>query len=116
VTPHWKAGRLKILAIGADKRHPSWPEIPSTGEAGLQGYYAGTWFGVVTRAGTARPIIDKLNREIVAALSAGELKERLTAIGFDVFTGTPEEFARFMQNDMARAARVIKAAGIKAAE
>ena len=116
VTPHWKAGKLKILAIGADKRHPSWPEIPSTGEAGLQGYSAGTWFGVVTRAGTQRPIIDKLNRETVAALSAGELNERLTAIGFDVFTGTPEEFARFLQNDMARAARVIKAAGIKAAE
>jgi tripartite-type tricarboxylate transporter receptor subunit TctC len=116
VTPQAKAGKLKILAIGADKRHPSWPEIPSTGEAGLQGYYAGTWFGVVTRAGTARAIIDKLNRETVAALAAGELNERLTAIGFDVFTGTPEEFARFMQNDMARAARVIKAAGIKAAE
>lgn len=116
VTPHWKAGKLKILAIGADKRHPSWPEIPSTGEAGLQGYYAGTWFGVVTRAGTARPIIDKLNRETVAALAAGELNERLTAIGFDVFTGTPEDFARFMQNDMARAAKVIKAANIKAAE
>ena len=116
LTPQWKAGKLKILAIGADKRHPSWPEIPSTGEAGLKGYYAGTWFGVVTRAGTPRPIIDKLNRETVAALTAGELKERLTAIGFDVFTGTPEEFARFMQNDMARAAKVIKAAGIKAAE
>jgi tripartite-type tricarboxylate transporter receptor subunit TctC len=116
VTPQWKAGKLKILAIGADKRHPSWPEIPSTGEAGLQGYYAGTWFGVVSRAGTPRGIIDKLNREIVAALSAGELKERLTAIGFDVFTGTPEEFAAFMKIDMARAAKVIKAAGIKAAE
>jgi tripartite-type tricarboxylate transporter receptor subunit TctC len=116
VTPHWKAGKLKILAIGADKRHPSWPEIASTGEAGLPGYYAGTWFGVVTRAGTPRTIIDKLNREAVAALAAGELNERLTAIGFDVFTGTPEDFARFMQNDMARAARVIKAAGIKAAD
>jgi tripartite-type tricarboxylate transporter receptor subunit TctC len=116
VTPHWKTGRLKILAIGADQRHPSWPEIPSTGEAGLKGYYAGTWFGVVTRAGTPRTIIDTLNRETVAALSAGELKERLTAIGFDVFTGTPEEFARFMQTDRTRAARVIKAANIKAAE
>ncbi len=114
VTPHWKAGKLKILAIGADRRHPSWPEIPSTGEAGLQGYYAGTWFGVVTRAGTPRTIIDRLNRETVAALSAGELKERLTAIGFDMFTGTPEEFASFMKNDRARAAKVIKAAGIKA--
>ncbi|MEO7729206.1 MAG: tripartite tricarboxylate transporter substrate binding protein [Burkholderiales bacterium] len=116
VIPQWKAGKLKILAIGADKRNPSWPEIPSTGEAGLQGYYAGTWFGVVTRAGTPRAIVHRLNREIVAALTAGELKERLTAIGFDVFTGTPEEFALFMQNDRARAAKVIKAAGIKAAE
>lgn len=113
VTPHWKAGKIKILAIGADKRHPSWPEIPSTGEAGLAGYYAGTWFGVVTRAGTPRAIIDKLNRESVAALSAGELKDRLTSIGFDVVPGTPEEFASFMQVDMARAAKVIKAAGIQ---
>ena len=85
-------------------------------ESLLQGYNAGTWFGVVTRAGTAKPIIDKLNRESVAALKAGELNERLTAIGFDVFTGTPEEFGQFMQNDIARAAKVIKAAGIKAAE
>ncbi len=116
IVPQWKAGKLKILAIGADKRHPSWPEIPSTGEAGLQGYYAGTWFGVVTRAGTSRAIIDRLNRETVAALAGGELKDRLTAIGFDVFTGTPEDFAAFMKTDMARAARVIKAAGIKAAD
>ena len=114
VTPHWKAGKIKILAIGADQRHPGWPDSPSTGEAGLKGYYAGTWFGVVTRAGTPRPIIDKLNREAVAALGAGELKDRLTAIGFDVGGGTPEEFASFMQTDMARAARVIKAAGIQA--
>ena len=116
IVPQWKAGKLKILAIGADKRHPSWPEIPSTGEAGLQGYYAGTWFGVVTRAGTSRAIINRLNRETVAALAGGELKDRLTAIGFDVFTGTPEDFAAFMKTDMARAARVIKAAGIKAAD
>jgi tripartite-type tricarboxylate transporter receptor subunit TctC len=116
VTPQWKAGKLKILAIGADKRHPSWPDIPATSEAGLQGYYAGTWFGLVTRTGTPRPIIDRLNRETVAALAGGELNDRLTAIGFDVFTGTPEQFAAFMKTDMARAARVIKAAGIKAAD
>jgi tripartite-type tricarboxylate transporter receptor subunit TctC len=116
LTPHWKAGRLKLLAIGADERHPSWPEIPSTAEAGLRGYSAGTWFGIVTRAGAPRAVIDRLNREIVAALSAGELKLRLTAIGFDVFTGTPEEFTRFLQNDMAVAATVIKAAGIRASE
>jgi tripartite-type tricarboxylate transporter receptor subunit TctC len=116
LTQHWKAGRIKLLAIGADNRHPNLPEIPCTAEAGLKGYYAGTWFGVVGRAGTPRAIIDKLNKEIVAALAAGELKERLTAIGFDVFTGTPEDFAHFLQADRVRAARVIKSAGIKASE
>jgi tripartite-type tricarboxylate transporter receptor subunit TctC len=116
VMPHWKSGKLKILAFGSDKRHPSFPEIPSTGEAGLKGYEAGTWFGIVTRAGTARPIVDKLNQAIVAALVTAETKERYAAIGFDVFASTPEAFARFMKNDQARAAKVIQAAGIKAGE
>ena len=57
-----------------------------------------------------------LNRESVAALAAGELNKRLTTIGFDVFTGTPEDFARFLEADRARAAKVIKAAGIRVAE
>ena len=113
---YWKAGRLKILAFGSDKRHPLWPDIPCTGEAGLAGYVAGTWFGVATRAGTPKPIIDKLNREIVAALATPDLKDRLTAIGFDVSSGTPEEFAKFMQNDRARAGKAIKATGIKATD
>ena len=110
---HWKAGKLRVLAFGSEKRHPNWPDVPSTGEAGLKDYQAGTWFGVVTRAGTSRPIVDKLNTEIVAALAGADLKDRLTAIGFDVFSSSPEEFARFIRNDMARAAKVIKAAGIK---
>jgi tripartite-type tricarboxylate transporter receptor subunit TctC len=112
----WKAGKLKVLAFGSDKRHPNWPDIPSTGEAGLKGYEAGTWFGVVTRAGTPKPIVDRLNAEIVAALTSAELKDRLTASGFDVFTSSPDEFARFIRNDMARTAKVIRAAGIKLAE
>lgn len=110
---HWKAGKLKILAFGSEKRHPNWPDIPSTGEAGLKDYQAGTWFGVVTRAGTPRPIVEKLNTEIVAALAGTDLKDRLTALGFDVLSSSPEEFARFIRTDMARAAKVIKAAGIK---
>ena len=112
----WKSGRLKVLAVGSDKRLPNWPDIPATGEAGLKGYRAGTWFGVVTRAGTPRDVIDKLNREIVEALNTSELKDRLTALGFDVFTGTPQDFARFMKEDMARTARVIQTAGIKLTE
>jgi tripartite-type tricarboxylate transporter receptor subunit TctC len=116
VAAHWKGGKIKILAFGSEKRHPNWPDIPSTGEAGLKGYEAGTWFGVVTRAGTAASTIQVLNKEIVAALQSADLRDRLVAIGFDVFTGSPEEFARFMKNDMTRVANVIKTAGIKLTE
>jgi len=113
---HWKAGKLKVLAFGSDTRHPSFPDVPSTGEAGLKGYEAGTWFGVVTRAGTPRPIIDRLSKEIVAALASADLKDRLVAIGFDVLGSTPDEFARYIKADQARTAKVIKAAGIKVGE
>jgi tripartite-type tricarboxylate transporter receptor subunit TctC len=70
----------------------------------------------VTRAGTPRGTIELLNREIVAALEGADLRDRLVAIGFDIFTSSPEDFARFIKTDMARAAKVIKAAGIKASD
>jgi tripartite-type tricarboxylate transporter receptor subunit TctC len=85
-------------------------------EAGLKGYEGGTWFGVVTRAGVPRPIIDKLNKEIIASLQTADVKERFIAQGFDVYTSTPEEFTRFIKTDMARTAKVIKTAGIKLSE
>ncbi|MBI4204146.1 MAG: tripartite tricarboxylate transporter substrate binding protein [Betaproteobacteria bacterium] len=113
VLPHAKSGKAKILAFAAEKRHPNWPDIPATGEAGLQGYRGGTWFSVVTRAGTPQPIVNALNREIVAILATPDLKDRFTAIGFDIHTSTPEEFARFINTDMARTAKVIQTAGIR---
>lgn len=113
VLPHAKSGRAKILAFLSEKRLPNWPDIPAAGEAGLKDYEGGTWFGVVTRAGTPRSIVDKLNKDTVAALSAPDLKERFTAIGFEVRTGTPQEFARFIKTDMERTANIIRAAGIK---
>jgi tripartite-type tricarboxylate transporter receptor subunit TctC len=116
VLPFWKAGKTRILGVCADKRMPNWPDIPAVGEAGLKGYEGGTWYGVVTRAGVAREIIDKLNREIIAALATPQVKESFTAQGFDVYTATPEEFTRFIKTDMARTAKVIRAAGITATE
>jgi tripartite-type tricarboxylate transporter receptor subunit TctC len=113
VLPHAKSGKAKIIAVCGEKRLASWPDIPAVGEAGLPGYEGGTWFGVVTTAGAPRPIVDKLSREIVATLSSPDLKERFTAIGFEVFTSTPDEFARFIKTDMARTAKVIRSAGIK---
>lgn len=113
VLPQWKSGKTKIVAVCADKRLSNWPDIPAVAEAGLKGYEGGTWFGVVTRAGVPRPIIDKLNKEIIASLQAPDVKERFVAQGFDVYTSTPEEFARFIKTDMTRTAKVIKTAGIK---
>lgn len=113
VLPHAKSGKAKILAYCDDARHPNLPDVPSTGEAGLKGYQAGTWFGIVTRAGTPAPIVARLNREIVGALGAQDLRSRLVAIGFDVTPSTPEAFSKFIQSDMAKTAKVIKAAGIR---
>lgn len=113
VLPHAKSGRAKILAFCAEKRHPSWPEIPATGEAGLKGYDGGTWFSILTRAGTSPAIVNALNKEIIAALATPEVKERFSAIGFDIRTSTPEEFSRFIKEDMTRIAKVIQSAGIK---
>jgi tripartite-type tricarboxylate transporter receptor subunit TctC len=113
VLPFSKNNRLKILAFASEKRHPNFPDIPSTGEAGLKGYESGTWFSVVGRAGTPRPIINQLNREIIAALNTPDLKAHLTNIGFDIRTQSPEEFGKFIKDDLALSAKVIKAAGIK---
>jgi tripartite-type tricarboxylate transporter receptor subunit TctC len=113
VIPHAKAGRTKVIAFAAEKRHPNWPDIPSTGEAGLKDFEAGTWFGIVTRGGAPRAAINSLNREIVNAVTNTDLKDRLTAVGFDVRTQSPEAFGKFMAEDRALIARIIKTADIK---
>lgn len=113
VIPQAKSGKIKVIAFAAEKRHPNWPDIPSTGEAGLKGYEAGTWFGVVTRAGAPRAIVNNLNKEIIAALNTAELKSSLTGAGFDIRTQSPEEFGKFIKDDLALVGKVIKAANIK---
>jgi tripartite-type tricarboxylate transporter receptor subunit TctC len=112
VIPQAKAGKIKVIAFAAEKRHPNWPDIPSTGEAGLKGYEAGTWFGIVTRAGVARPIINSLNKEIIAALNTPELSKSLTSAGFDIRTSSPDEFGKYIRADRTLLGKVIKAANI----
>lgn len=112
VIPQAKAGKIKVIAFAAEKRHPNWPDIPSTGEAGLKGFEAGTWFGMVTRAGVAKPVISNLNREIIAALNTADLKASLNGAGFDIRYQSPEEFGKFMAADRALIGKVIKAANI----
>lgn len=113
VAPHVKTGRLKFIAFADERRHPNYPDIPSTGEAGLKGYRAGTWFGIVTSAGTPRAIVDALNKRIVQALNDSDLRGKLVAAGFDIQTQSPEAFGKFMIEDRAAIGKIIQEAGVK---
>jgi len=113
VVPHLKSGRLKVIGVCSERRLAAWPDIPAFGEIGLKGFEAGTWFGLAAPAGTPRPIIDRLNEAIVAAVRSPDVSERYASLGFDLYTASPEEFARFIATDRARTAAVVKAANIR---
>lgn len=110
---HIKAGKVRPLAVTTAKRSSLVPDLPTIAEAGLPGYEANNWNGFFVAAKTPRPIIARLNKEIAAALNAPDIKEFLFKQGLDAAPGTPEEFAAYMKSEMAKWAKVIKAAGIK---
>jgi len=110
---HVKAGRLRPVALSGTKRTPAAPGIPTVAESGLPGFAVTSWFGVAAPAKTPRPIVDRLNGEIVRALATLELRERMEGMGADPVGNTPEEYTRFVQNEIVKWGKVIKAAGIK---
>jgi tripartite-type tricarboxylate transporter receptor subunit TctC len=110
---HIKAGKIRALAVTTAKRSALVPDLPTIAESGLSGYEANNWNGFFVPAKTPRPIINRLNKEITAALNAPDIKEFLFKQGLDAAPGTPEEFAAYMKSEMAKWAKVIKAAGIK---
>ncbi len=112
--PHIKAGRLRALGIVAPQRSPILPDVPTVAEAGLPNFEVTTWYGVLAPAGTPRPIINRLNAELVRAMHAPEMKERLASIGTDPKTSTPEEFADYIRQEIAKWGKVIREAGLKA--
>jgi len=113
VVQHVRAGKLRALATTGPKRTPVAPEIPTVAESGVPGYEVTTFYGVSAPAKTPRPIIDRLHGEIVRALNTAELRERLQGLGADPVGNTPEQYTAFMQNEIAKWGKVIKAAGIK---
>ena len=113
VVQHVRAGKLRALATTGSKRTPVAPEIPTVAESGVPGYEVTTFYGVSAPAKTPRPIIDRLHGEIVRALNTAELRERLQGLGADPVGNTPEQYTAFMQNEIAKWGKVIKAAGIK---
>jgi len=114
VLPHVKAGKLKALAVSSKARSHFAPEIPSVDEAGVPGYDVSVWFGVLTVAGTPPEIVKRLNTEMVKILTSPEVKDRISKSGVDVVAGTPEHFSGFLKAEVARWAKVIGEAGIKA--
>ena len=112
--PHIKSGKLRALAVVAPRRSAALPEVPTVAEAGLQNFEVTTWYGILAPAGTPRPIVNRLNAELLKILHAPELQEKLAATGTDPLTSTPDEFADYIKREMAKWADVIKRAGVKA--
>jgi tripartite-type tricarboxylate transporter receptor subunit TctC len=112
--PHIKAGRLRALAVVAPQRSSALPEVPTVAEAGLADFEVTTWYGVLVPAGTPRPVVARLNAELVKAMHAPEMQEKLAAMGTDPLTSTPEEFAAYIKSEIAKWGDVIRKAGVKA--
>ena len=108
-----RTGKLRALAVTTATRSPMLPDIPALSET-LPGYEASTWFGIGVPKSTPTEVIDKLNREINAALAGPNMKKRLTDLGAAVFAGSPEDFTKFIADETEKWAKVIKFAGIKA--
>ncbi len=112
--PQVKAGKLKALAVTSPKRIAALPDVPTVAEAGLAGYAASVWYGIVAPARTPREVIVKLNTEIAKILSDRAQRERIAASDFEPTASTPEEFREFIQRETVKWAKVIKASGARA--
>jgi tripartite-type tricarboxylate transporter receptor subunit TctC len=113
VTNYIKGNRMKALVVTAKARHAQLPDVPSAGEAGLPELVVTSWQAVAAPAKTPREVVAKLNDAAVKALRSPDLRERMNQIGFDVVAGTPEEFGRFMKEEVERWTRVVERGGIK---
>ena len=114
VIGHVRAGKMKALAVSTAQRSPLAPEVPTVAEAGVPGYELAVWFGVLAPAGTPRDIIGRLNTEIVNILNSADVKDRFARQGVEVKTSTPGQFSEFLKSEVARWAKVVQDANIKA--
>jgi len=111
---HIKTGKIRALAVTTAKRSALVPDLPTVAEAGLPGFEANNWNGFLVPAKTPRPIINRLNKDITAALSLPDIKDFLFKQGLDAAPSTPEDFGAYVKSEMEKWAKVIKAAGVKA--
>ena len=107
-----KSGKLRALAVSGSERSPSLPELPTISEAGVPGYSAEGWFGLLAPAGTPQEVVARLNRDVNGVLQLPEVKTRLIDLGASPASTTPEQFGEFIRRDNAKWAKLIKERGI----
>jgi len=110
---HVRSGKLRVLAAASAQRNRLLPEVPTFAELGYPGVAVSLWYGLLAPAGTPVATIEKLNRETVKALESADVREKLLAQGAEPMPGSPEAFASFMREEMAKWAPVVKQAGVK---
>ena len=113
VQPSVKNGRLRALAVTTTSRSGALPDVPTMAEAGLPGFEMQSWFGLLAPAGTPRPIISRLNAETIKALNTPDMKSAVAAMGANIMSGSPEQFADHIKSEIGRIGEIVKAAGIK---
>ena len=113
IAPHARTDKIRALAVSGARRSPGFPELPTIAEAGVPGYEAGTWTGIIAPAGLPPAILAKLNGAVNEAIRSPIFKERFAQIGDEPAGGTPEDFAATIRRDSARWAEVVRRSGAK---
>jgi tripartite-type tricarboxylate transporter receptor subunit TctC len=113
IAPFARSGAVRALAVSGDHRAMAFPDLPTVAEAGVPGYSAPTWAGVIAPAGAPRPIVDRLNAAINRAIGSPAMHQFYATIGDEPAGGTPEEFAALIAADSQKWGEVIKRAGIR---
>ncbi len=111
--PHVRSGRLRGMAITSAKRSAVAPDLPTFTESGVVGLESGTWYGLLAPVGTPREIVTRLNAAVVQIVRLPDVREKLSAQGAEPLTGTPEQVAELIRNEIAKWAKVVKASGIR---
>ena len=113
IAPHARSGKVRALAVSGPRRSPGFPDLPTVAEAGVPGYEAVTWSGVIGPAGLSRPVLEKLNDAVNKAIASPMFRQRFGLIGDEPAGGTPEEFAETIRSDSAKWAEVVRRSGAK---
>ena len=111
--PHIQAGRMKALAVAGARRSPALPSLPTVSEAAIPGFEASTWYAMLAPARTPRPVVDRINGNVVRILRQPDMNERLSGMGIEIIGSSADELARHIRSEAPKWARVVKQSGAR---